>query len=381
MQCSLVFLRRLVQSPVVADDDSVAHVRASCPSSDNMCVLERLASIVHGVFLITLADKAQLRIRQNMSLISTTLDKRWFDAVTFYCRFTVSYQDVFECCAAFPDWLSVEICRFTPRSAAVSTGEISVSHKCAVKLKLHRSSVPSFSEAERFLRERWGGKESWPAGTVCPSFTSASNDAVGGVSANAGVSASATGTVSMDITNILSDNELLSQVSAELRASLSAERLAAVLVQMRKEALGVEEKEQEEITRRQRRERLLSTFDLVRVLMPKGRSSCNAGVLVRQMVAQNRFGDDERNVIEQLAALTEFTESGISVMNVERHSVQKGRKRRRGKASSEADPPLLQLKKADLLAVSDKGNLESAVILLNHETSSRTGLHDALRRQ
>ncbi|CBH16008.1 hypothetical protein, conserved [Trypanosoma brucei gambiense DAL972] len=341
--------------------------------------LVRLATILHGCFLITMAGKAQLGVGKIGHCVIATVDERWLEAITRYCGFTVVPRDIIECGAAFPEWLSAFE---SVVEHGVSNGGTNCAHSTpVVKVKLVRNLVPSVAEAEQFLRERWGGGNSWRHGRVEEVLNSSSTAAVSSNSAgevlrfNEGAGAAATSVVGS-----VSDEELLRQLSAELRATLTGERLKGVLAQMRREALGLEAREEELINRRQRQERLLSTYDLARVLLGEKRSACNVAELVEQMVRQNRFGDGKEGIIEQLVCLSKVKESGMTIIRVdEGKGTNESKRKRRAKATS--DTASLTSRGVELSASSTLKELEISVLRLDRTLASRAGLHQVLQRE
>ncbi|ORC85632.1 uncharacterized protein TM35_000342440 [Trypanosoma theileri] len=363
-------------------------------------VYERLSTILHSVFLVTMVKMAQLRVSHSDRSITTVVDDRWLGALVRYCGFTVTLTDIIECGAAFCDWLKVTVnvnSNSVPQPSesgimqeiipATPTESLT---RMIVKLKLLRENVPSIAESVAFLRERWGKSQDWKK-DVSLLLQGANPTTLVGEEDNekkrnlpdSGMSKEKTSSSinNNDVENNndnddgISDEQLLAQLSAELRASLSKEKLRSVLEQMRREALGLDAKEQEEITKRQRRERLLSTYDLVRSVLGETRSLCNMGVLIKQMMAQNRFDDDMERLLQQLASLVKYNESGIIV-----YALDEEEEPQKGKKEEDRVTPLLKIRNVDLTHCTLR-DLDSVLLRLDRHSASRAKLYNALQRE
>nr|CCC94002.1 conserved hypothetical protein [Trypanosoma congolense IL3000] len=340
----------------------------------------RLASILHGCFLITMTSKAQLGISVTTCCTVTSVDKRLLESIAHYCRLRVSLCDIVECSLAFPEWISV-----LRREASYIT--VDTSGECdapvGVKIKLLRRTIPSSEEAEEYLRERWGETCSWLAGScesgmelTCFGNTVPKRDVVSSYLKE--LKGDEDATTSFFGYNI-SDQKLLSQLSEDLRASLTRRKLNEVLAGMRKEALNGKDTKEKLISRRQREERVLFTYDLVRVLLGARRSVCNMAELVHQIVEQNRFGDSMDNVIQQVLHLGRMKESGITfyLTRDQLKSQKSGNNKKKTKKLVEENPRFTtELFKATCIPMI--GTLESVVVYLDRSVASRTDLRRAL---
>ncbi|EKF32669.1 hypothetical protein MOQ_003473 [Trypanosoma cruzi marinkellei] len=392
----LMSLSRIIEGhPLdVAEDRTVTTGPVSC--DDNLPLHQRLATILHGVFLITMTTKAQIGIFDVGRGVTAAVDDRWLEAIVRYCGFTVILNDIIETAAAFSDWLQVfvslkqhgEMERNPLKTVGEATRLAAGVPKdiIVVRLKLLRSSVPSVQEAEAFLRKRWGQSNGWQRNIMSSFELSKNGVAVSTEQFRDNSAQSEAGGLDSDVSSSvindkvasdgdgLSDEELLAQISKELRASLSEKKLRYLLAQMRREAIGLDAKEQELVTRRQQRERLLATYDLVRVILGERRSVCSITQLVQQMVAQNRFRDGEESVLKQLASLARYSESGIAIFAFNGDSdVQH--------PGGEVEGESLSFFSREVdVSQCNMQELDSVLLRLDRHVASRAKLHAALQQ-
>ncbi|RNF07893.1 uncharacterized protein Tco025E_07278 [Trypanosoma conorhini] len=375
------------------EESSVPTGSSSCEG--HVSSFQRLATIAHGTFLVTMTTKAQIGVSQVEQSITATADDRWLEALVRYCGFTVRLDDIIETAAAFSDWLQILVALKRIGDAAQhpltavgeARGPASTVPKeiVVVRLKLLRATVPSVSEAEAFLRKRWGQSEGWrrEARSCLKIALEAETPATEQFQNND--FQSGTGRPTSDVlppatcdenahdSGGVSDEELLAQISKELRASLSQEKLLGVVAQMRREMMGLDAKEQALVTRRQQREHLLATYDLVCAILGGSRSVCGLAQLVPQMAAQNRFGDDEEKVLQQLASLARYSESGIAMFAVS------GELERHLSDEAEGGAPPFSSKAVDVSKCTMQ-ELESVLLRLDRHSASRAKLYAAVQR-
>ncbi|RNF08403.1 hypothetical protein TraAM80_02864 [Trypanosoma rangeli] len=378
----------------VVENDTVITVPSPCDGK--LSSFQRLATVVHGIFLVTLVTKAQLGVLHFEQGITATADDRWLESLVRYCGFTVLLNDIIETAAAFSDWLQVfvvlkqsgEALQNPLKAVGEATGLTSTVPKeiVVVRLKLLRVTVPSVSEAEVFLCKRWGQSEGWRRdaksclkflldGETTPTGHFFNNDArpvAGRPTSN--VSPLANSDEDANDGGEVNDEELLAQISKELRASLSQEKLRCVVAQMRREVMGLDAKQQELVTRRQQREHLLATYDLVCVILGERRSVCNLAQLVPQMAAQNRFGDDEEKILQQLASLALYRESGIAMFSLD-DALEKHLS-----SETEAGATSFTSKSVNVSKCTTQ-ELESVVLCLDRHAASRAKLFTAVQQE
>ncbi|ESL12047.1 hypothetical protein TRSC58_00191 [Trypanosoma rangeli SC58] len=378
----------------VVANGTVITVPSSC--DEKLSSFQRLATVVHGIFFVTFVTKAQLRALHVEQGITATADDRWLESLVRYCGFTVLLNDIIETAAAFSDWLQVFVTLRqsgeAPQNPLTAVGEATGSTSTVskeivvVRLKLLRVTVPSVSEAEVFLCKRWGQSEGWRKDAKsCLKFVlDGETTTTGHFSTNdarpeaerltSNVSPPANGDEDANGGDGVNDEELLAQISKELRASLSEEKLRCVVAQMRREVMGLDAKQQELVTRRQQREHLLSTYDLVCAILGERRSVCNLAQLVPQMAAQNRFGDDEKKILQQLASLVLYRESGIAMFafgdDLEKHLSSKA------EAGATSFSP-----KAVNVSKCTAQELESVLLCLDRHAASRAKLYTAVQQE
>ncbi|KEG15239.1 hypothetical protein DQ04_00141270 [Trypanosoma grayi] len=397
-------LRDLLSAHPVDDLQNQTEASLHKPRGSGLGSIQRLSTILHGAFLVTMAKKAQLRVSHTGANVTVTVDAEWLEAIVRYCGFTVLTRDIIECGAAFTAWLQVSVtagpggvAEEAPASHNTGTaslgglkqlGEGVAAAAVVVKLRLLRESVPSVLEAEAHLKKRWGRTEAWRDTLFSAGLTTAretgevdfrSND---DLSLNDGKTRGTMVHSTSDDDKSeggggVSDEELLAQISKELRASLSEDKLRAVVAQMRRESLGLEAKEQEKISRRQRQERLLSTYDLVRSILGEKRSVCNTAHILQQMAAQNRFGDDMDGALEQLASLARHKESGIVLFKLDDEPELLLPQQRNGEGGT---APSFTVREVDLCRCSTR-ELEAVLLRLDRHVASRAALHAALLQE
>ncbi|EAN87058.1 hypothetical protein C3747_33g120 [Trypanosoma cruzi] len=393
----LMSFSRIIEGHPLDVAEDCAVTTGPVPCDDNLSLHQRLATILHGVFLITMTAKAQIGIFDVGQGITAAVDDRWLEAIVRYCGFTVILNDIIETAAAFNDWLKVlvsfkqhgEMERNPLNTIGEEAGLAAGAAKdiILVRLRLLHSSVPSVLEAEAFLRKRWGQSSGWRRNTMSCFEFSKHAETVSTEQFEGNCTRSEAGGPNSDVSSSviidriasdsdgLSDEELLAQISRELRASLSEKKLRYLVAQMRREAIGLDAKEQELVTKRQQRERLLATYDLVRVILGERRSVCSIKQLVQQMVAQNRFRDGEESILKQLASLARYSESGIAIFafNGDSDGQHPG-------GVVEGESSSFYSREVDV-SQCNMQELEAVLLRLDRHVASRTKLYAALQQR
>lgn len=111
------------------------------------------------------------------------------------------------------------------------------------------------------------------------------------------------------------DATLLAQLSHQLRASLSEDKLRSLLAQMRHDASNVDAKEKERVNRLQEMERVITAYEHVHSLLGLKRRSMNAGQLLYAMQHEGHF-DDRRSARSQLQFLLQCEATGLSAVSL-----------------------------------------------------------------
>ncbi|KPI90562.1 hypothetical protein ABL78_0322 [Leptomonas seymouri] len=412
------FLRKLVASTPLAEAPAVAVLEEPVEESAafrtfSSAWIAHLAQLLHSMYLVTFTEKAQLGamysrnggaiaqptattggsvtsaelLPRNKSMRSSasaalasveiplcchsvTVDERWLGAVTRYCHFTATLDDVARTAMALPELLQVRwtmeeqdwritdtpyscglpeqhTAAITCAPAAVLSNDVQLNSaattpsggKLVARVYLCHSRVISFEEAEELLAQSIRKKgsasaqRSWKALVNHHTAYAAYVDSLGGLRASAEST-----TASEKATDVLpsgasmlpdqvkkntvqeqhehgdtiNDEALCATISAELRASLSVPKLQALLRQMRKDAAHVEEAEQHRIAQLQLQERMLNAYEHVRALYgsrdTRGRSALSLIVAMQQ---ESRF-EDALDIKALLSSLLEIPASGLS---------------------------------------------------------------------
>ncbi|KAG5489009.1 hypothetical protein JIQ42_00629 [Leishmania sp. Namibia] len=430
-----------------------------------------LAQLLHGMCLVSLIEKAQLgamhysngssscvaemRISSDMASLppasgglsasheqpmhSVAVDDRWLDAVTRYCHFTCSIDDVARVAMAFPELVRVRWTLQTSRGSAPppvrvradghsdATEPLSLSAsdqqvtsarsraassvgKLLGRLYLMASHVISVQEAELHLQQALQRKgtlaaqHAWrelvnhhtaysayadwtksvmapspdvKAGGAAPPMWQAPNATAGTLDDFSDTSTGGKATACDK-----SDDQLLQQVSAELRVSLSAPMLRALLTQMRRDVAQTEKHERQRTAERQLSERVMSAYEQVRALLGgKHASSRSAWSLLVAMRAESRF-HETLDAVALLSRLLCISASGLTATMLREAEVQVERrpptrkgtaatangKKARGKRKREAEEAdatsLFHATKAVLESVTDLRGLSEEQLQL-----------------
>lgn len=345
-----------------------------------------LAQLLHSVCLVSLVEKTQLgaspalvgtvgaatsassAARRLPSVHSVAVEPRWLDAVTRYCHFTFTLDDIARVAMVFPDHVRV---RWTLDASASSheadaadadadnAGSASAvlctpspaqksQQHCPqrstaggilrARLYLPADHVVSAAEAELHLEQALHRKGS-PAAqrawkelvnqhSAYAAYLEAGDRAPGAKGAAAttlaGESPSADGQheplqrrtggggAAAAEPSSASDSDLLSQLSAELKASLSPAMLRSLLTQMRRDAAQTERRALQHAAAVQLQERLLSAYEHVRALLGgKQASGRSASAVLAAMRDESRF-DDALDSVSLLSSLLEIPASGLT---------------------------------------------------------------------
>ncbi|TPP48708.1 hypothetical protein CGC21_15290 [Leishmania donovani] len=300
---------------------------------------------------------------------SVAIDDRWLDAVTRYGHFTCTVDDVARVAMAFSELVHV---RWTlpawhgsapplahgndaAHSGATGPRSLSILHQtvspvrgkatpCGGRLRgrlyLTASHVISVEEAAVHLQQALQRKGTAAAQRAWlelvnrhtayaayvdliegVSTSSPGGNGAGDVVPGSKSSDGATGKLGPPFDNgtgekstacEVSDDQLLQQLSAELRASLSAPMLRALLSQMRRDAAHTEKRDQQRTVERQLNERIMSAYEQVRALLGgKQAKSRNAWSLLVAMREESRF-DDALDAAALLSRLLRIPASGLT---------------------------------------------------------------------
>lgn len=523
---SLVTSTPLHEAPATAVIEE--HVDASAPatagahsSSSSVAWNTHLATLLHSMYLVTFTEKAQLgamysrnggataqqanhsstaaasiptpdtpRVGSGSSAApsvadaldvaagaaalpvsshSITVDARWLDAVTRYCHFTVTLDDVARVAMVFPELLQVRwsVEQQDRRAADAapldalsgahtlgrtadeerlqlggdgvttptrgSAGAVSVSAgKLVARVYLCQDRVISMEEADRQLTQSLRTKSSptaqraWRAlvnhHTASAAFVDSLNrrrrgghhdgcvdvsTAASDANADAPMllqkeaslleeSSRLPKNSGVAVEDTVSDEVLCASLSAELRASLSAAKLHALLRQMRRDAAHVEEAEQHRIAQRQLQERMLNAYEHVRALYgPKDTRGRSALSLLTAMQHESRF-EDTLDIKALLSTLLAIPASGLSATMLREERVvaepvppagnTKGvatrGKRKRAEEGSAETPVVVRVAETALVPVTDlreltDAELELVLVRLDRAHGSVKGVLDA----
>ncbi|KAK7194076.1 hypothetical protein NESM_000320300 [Novymonas esmeraldas] len=339
----------------------------------------QLAQLLHGVCLVSLTEKAQLgAIRRGPEApaieatglgvaapapggslaaapLSVSIEHRWMEAVTRYCRRTCTLDDVARVAMAFPAFVLVRwSLKPSPHGSALAYADVDDRTRDAVKadpltvprvactsaggslsppggvlqgrLYVSAGRVVSAADAEAHLRgalARMGttaAQRAWcelvKRHTAYAAFAAANTVATAGQRARGldcgdaaagsqptagdfaavGTGAVAVGEATTPECGAREEEEeeelLLQQLSAELRASLSGPMLQALLSQMRRDAAHADVHERRRTAEELLSERVVSAYAHVRTLLG-GRhgNGCSAATLLRHLREEGRFAD------------------------------------------------------------------------------------------
>lgn len=300
---------------------------------------------------------------------SVPIDDRWLDAVTRYSHFTCTVDDVARVAMAFSELVHV---RWTlparhdsapplahgndeADSGATGLPSLSIPHQTVSsvrakaapsggrlrgRLYLTASHVISVEEAAVRLQQALQRKGTaaaqrawlelvndhtayaayvdWTEGVSTPSpGGNGAGDVVPRSKSSDGATGPpgrplGTGTGEKSTACEVSDDQLLQQLSADLRASLSAPKLRALLSQMRRDAAHTEKRDQQRTAERQLNERVMSAYEQVRALLGgKQANSRNAWSLLVAMREESRF-DDALDAAALLSRLLRIPASGLT---------------------------------------------------------------------
>lgn len=355
-----------------------------------------LAQLLHSMYLVTFTEKAQLgamygrnsataavgtsapssasvtheKVDIPVCSHSITVEERWLDAVTRYCHFTVSLDDVARVAMVFPALLQVRwsmeardrcatdtavndgVAEQQPQRVNTAASSSESAHqddaaqiplmggKLVARVYLRESRVVSIDEASEQLTELLRKKGSASAQRVWKSLVNHHTAYAAYLDGwrSIHVSSTAASTSVEDASHhtqqhdkegpfrsdresnphtdphddVITDEALCVTLSAELRASLSAAKLQALLRQMRKDALHVEEAEQQRIAQRQLQERMLNAYEHVRALFGrKDTRGWSARALLTALQEESRF-EDALDIKALLSSLLAIPASGLS---------------------------------------------------------------------
>ncbi|KPA81702.1 hypothetical protein ABB37_04005 [Leptomonas pyrrhocoris] len=317
------------------------------------------------------ASAAPANVEIPMCSHSITVDERWLNAVTRHCHFTVTLDDVARVAMVFPELLRV---RWTMEEQNWSTtaapyfdellehpagarSNVSATTQCdnsqlgtaatiplggklIARVYLCQNRVVSVEEAAEQLTRTLRLKGSVAAQRAWKALVNHHTGYaayVDGPGRSPRVSKTSTNDATLTTDSLqssaslsqrearkrnekdaqrndstLDDEALCGTISAELRASLSAPKLRALLRQMRKDATHVEEAEQHLIAQRQLQERMLNAYEHVRALYgPKDTRGRSALTLVAAMQQESRF-EDTLDSTALLSSLLAIPASGLS---------------------------------------------------------------------
>ncbi|CCW70000.1 unnamed protein product [Phytomonas sp. Hart1] len=111
------------------------------------------------------------------------------------------------------------------------------------------------------------------------------------------------------------DVALLTMLSPQLKASLSAAKLKEVLRFMKREATNAAAEELSRIEKKQEEERLLNTYAHLRSLFGRGKTELNAARLLERLATESLF-EDHPHVLSQLSLLLNRRGSGLSAVTL-----------------------------------------------------------------
>lgn len=445
------FLRSLIASAPLQEAPTTAMVedvaKCAAPADTRPDAWDaHLAQLLHSMYLVSFTEKAQLGAMYSRNTggnvagaastssaapadlarcsHSANTDARWLDAVTRYCRLTVTLDDVARVAMVFPALLQVrwavvesdvrgaegasfdesthhnssasKVGQYTDR-ASPSIRSTAAGGRLTARVYLAEHHVVSVEEAtaqvKAAVREKGGpaAQRMWRALVNHQTAYSAYADsllAAGGESSppltlsgsqpSAHAPTRLVGNVPIEAKvededlAVEDEEKLCATLSAELRASLSAPKLRALLRQMRKDAAHVEEEEQHRIAQRQLQERLLNAYEHVRALYgPRDERGRSALVLITAMQRESRF-EDALDIQALLSTLLSIPASGLSATILREGQVvvepsapvataAKRYKRRRAVEEEEAEAPVVvRLSEPSLEPVSDLRGLTDA---------------------
>ncbi|KAG5464428.1 hypothetical protein LSCM1_00614 [Leishmania martiniquensis] len=310
---------------------------------------------------------------------SVAIDDRWLDAIMRYCRFTCSVDDVARVAMAFNELVRVRWTLQTSRGCAAPlahtrgdglpevTESLSLSAQdqsltsvrgktissvgeLRGRLYLMASHVISVEEAEEHLQktlQRRGttaAQHAWRElvnrQTAYAAYAASREGVAIGTHGVEGGGDTARGWRAPDATTgsledssdtgtgektaacEWSDDQLLQQLSSELRASLSGPMRRALLSQMRRDAAHTEKHEQHRTAERQLSERVVSAYEQVRALLGgKQASGCSAWSLLVAMRDESRF-DDALDAVALLSRLLCIPASGLTATMLREREVR-----------------------------------------------------------
>jgi hypothetical protein len=381
---------------------------------------------------------------------SITVDSRWLDAVTRYCHCTTTLDDVARVAMVFPALLYVrwsmeqqerhaidasyveELSEQPHESRSFAAAASSPVGKLAARVYLLNDHVISLEEATEQLTQSLCTKGSsaaqraWRAlvnhhtayaayvdGQRHSDVRGATDGGLEQVPRDHSEHNEVTASTSRKLgkgerkppeeDDAVEDEVLCATLSAELRASLSAAKLHALLRQMRKDAAHVEEAEQHCIAQRQLQERMLNAYEHVRALYgAKDTQGRSASALITAMQEESRF-EDALDIKALLSSLLETPASGLSATMLREECVvaapltptpakdvvtRRKRKRVEGeKEKGSAEPPVVvRVIEPSLEAVTDlrhlsDAQLEVVLVRLDRAKGSVKGVLEAITRK
>ncbi|CBZ26440.1 conserved hypothetical protein [Leishmania mexicana MHOM/GT/2001/U1103] len=392
---------------------------------------------------------------------SVAIDDRWLDAVTRYSHFTCTVDDVARVAMAFSELAHVRWTlpawhgSSTPlghgideaHSGATGSPSLSIPHETVSpvrgksapsggrlrgRLYLTASHVISVEEAEEHLRQALQRKGTAAAqrawlelvhhhtayaayvdSTEGVSTSSPGGNGAGEVAPGSKSCDGATGTLGHLLDSStgekntaceVSDDQLLEQLSTELRASLSAPMLRALLFQMRRDAAHTEKRDQRRTAERQLNERVTSAYEQVRALLGgKQANGRNAWSLLVAMREESRF-DDALDAAALLSRLLRIPASGLTATMLREAEVRveppsatwvgkakkakgKGVRSKRRREADEADAALLlHVTQTTLESVTDlqglsEEQLRLVRVQLDRTTGSVRGVMEVIAQQ
>eukprot|EP00796_Vickermania_ingenoplastis_P006726 gene6726-4821_t len=327
------------------------------------------ANALHAVYVVSLTEKAQhgvdctssearkrkLLVAGTPYLVSTEVTSRWVRGVTQLLRQSLTLDDVARLALVFPQWLHVKWSALPARSIFRPTG---MSESIAVerteqflefraRLYLTADHVISVAEAEEYLeRELHLWQKSSPRGAgvrdhpvahctaqaaylkqqaqqgVISHGSSSHTDLEGkeekqcpGSSAPNGETSTSDGAAEEHF----EDREvLLSMISPELRMSLSAEKLNALLSQVRREANKEDQKAYERNEAQRVVEQLVEIYQHIRTIFGSKFNVMSLGVAVDRLVDQGYSDLQKRGqVLRAIDELVDIPSSGLSLLQVD----------------------------------------------------------------
>lgn len=309
--------------------------------------VSRLCSALHGMLLVAQIEKAQQRTlltsQRNCASVhsppSICIDSRWLRAVTQYCTFTVTLDDVARVAASFPEWVRLTCSRTRQMLPSLSSGDATTPDnrndqwtETGIRLYILQSRIPSALEAQEALNASMKamGKsiQQQPLRDVFSDVSAATaysqQDMVAAVDhpttaqqTLAHIQRPPSHSTPVEDTHLTDvGKSLLSGISRELQQSLSKAKLQEVLRQMEKDAGRVEEDEYERIERQQEEERLVSTYAHIRSLFGSKQVSMSAAALLQALEAESRY-EDSRGFLRQMELLLSCPASGVSAFTLE----------------------------------------------------------------